>query len=110
MFKTNKYEAQEKAIAKLQKDTEKLDNIGMLIITALQYLPEDTLLTLHFHWKGCKKYRNITAKQAIQTLSEYEKFERTYWVRHDYNYDGSKNPAPICLMEISLVDCGKIIM
>ena len=95
---------QEAAFHRLQKDVELHKPFhGMFIPAALNYLPDNMLVNIHYQEKTDNRFRNVTVAYAKEHLSQYDKLRRTDHISHDIAYDGIENPPPVCLLEISPV-------
>lgn len=91
-----KYKEHKAAIKSLQL---KIKDIRPIMSFVLSQLPDDCLCNLHYQ-KQPEKCKKLKAKDALSQLSLTEKMRRIHCIQLDYNYDGSDNPAPVCIIEI----------
>ncbi len=99
---SRKHQQHERALEALQKEAENRELLqdSMTVGEALNRLPDNMLVNLHFQECINQSFRNVTVRYAKQYLPKEDRNRIVSWVRHDLNFDGSKDPAPVALLEL----------
>lgn len=99
--KKEMYQSYINAYHKLEKEIEIHKPFGgMCLCTALSWLPDNMLVNIHFHKICNTKFRKVPVWYVKEHLDTVYRLTRCPCIQLDYNYNGTKNPAPVCIFEI----------